>query len=481
MTRTEKTRKPKAGLLLFATQRFKNLGEGTKRGTYHERKTLEVKAIVQFLENDLDVVYPGIIYSREDVEAAMQSFLRENVDFIISEFLSWSEDFAWVRFVRDMPDIPMLLFSPTREIVELGNTFEEDEFIEFLSAGTLVGSLEASLSLKRLKKDNVQILLGDRQKLIVEIKSFARAALTRSILKKARFGILANYNELMWSTYVDPFNLFARVGPELNFISHLEYAALVAQVQDASIDKYLKQLTSLYKIDSDVNPKLFVESIRASLALADLITKKEIDALIFNDVDPHMLQHVGLRPGFYHPSINEQMSVMVPEADVGAGTMAFILKVISGKHISFIEPFHMERSKNTFSAGHAGPHDYNDPAHAEKVLIARDVRFAKTKYKFAGAPFAWYRIPAGLKTMAHFSEDNGQYKIACALVESFDGPHLYASYSHSIFKSLIPVEKLFERMLHLGTTQHFLIVDGDYRKELSMLAAMMNFEFHELV
>lgn len=71
-------------------------------------------------------------------------------------------------------------------------------------------------------------------------------------------------------------------------------------------------------------------------------------------------------------------------------------------------------------------------------MIARDVRFAKTSYKYAGAPFAWYRISPGRKTMAQLVECDGRYKLVATLVDSLEGGHILATYSHSIFRPWSP-------------------------------------------
>ena len=64
MKTIEKNRKPKAGLLLVASPRFKNLGEGLSRGTYGERKAADVEQIIGKLDF-LDLVYPGVVYERD--------------------------------------------------------------------------------------------------------------------------------------------------------------------------------------------------------------------------------------------------------------------------------------------------------------------------------------------------------------------------------------------------------------------------------
>lgn len=477
----KKFEQPKAGLLLLASPRFKNLGEGLKRGTYGDRKDKEVENILADFQDHLNVVYPGTVYSLKNLQHAMNQFFIEKVDFVIVEFLSWSEDFAWIRFLRDMPEVPIIFVNPVKDKMTFKNTLDEDDFIDFLCSGTLVGSLEAGGSIPRVDRENVKIVMGSREEIIDEILVFSRAAKTRSVLRESRFGLLANYNHLMWSTYIDPYNLFTQIGPELQYIAYTTLADKVAAVSDADTRTYKEELESKYRVDDDVDETQFFESVRTSLGLARIIEDSGIDGMVFNDLDPAMFKLIGLRPGFYHSSINNNLSVLVPEADTGGCLITYILKLLSGgKQVNFVEPFHIEAEDNTFAGGHAGPNDYNDPEFEENVLIARDVRFAKTDYKYAGAPFAWYRIPPGRKTMAHFSENNGSYKIISTLVDSLKGEHILASYSHSIFRPLIPVKEFFERILRIGTTQHFAVVDGDYRSELAVLSEIMGFEYHQI-
>ncbi len=422
MRRTDiKFSKAKAGLLLIASPRFKNLGEGLSRGSYSERKRGDVEEITGSLKESMDLVDPGIVYSRDDMEGAMDLFFAEKVDFIIVEFLSWSEDFAWIRFLRDMPGIPMIFVNPMKGKMTFKNTLDEDDFVDFLCSGTLVGSLEASGSVPRMGREDMKIVMGSREEIQEEILVFSRAARVRSILRQSTFGLLANYNDLMWSTYIDPYNLFTRVGPEMKFISYTMLADEISEVTDVESRTYKDELLSMYHLDEDVEDSKFDASVRASLALARLIESHEIDGMVFNDLHPTLFELVGLRPGFYHPSINSNLSVLVPEADTGACVITYIMKLLSGKHVNFIEPFHIEADSNTFAAGHAGPNDHNHPDFTDHVHISRDVRFAKTNYRYAGAPFAWYRIPEGRKTMAHFSENNGTYKLVCGLVDALPG------------------------------------------------------------
>lgn len=475
-----KTRKAKAGLLLIASPRFKTLGEGLVRGTYAERKSADVEKILSTMDF-LDLVFPGIVYDREQAVAAMDRFYLEKVDFVIAEFLSWSEDFAWIRFLRDMPEVPLLFVNVARDHVPFRDTLDEDDFIDYLCAGTLVGSLEASGSVPRTGRRHVHTVMGSREEVTAKIRQFASAARARAILRQSAVGLLANYNEAMWSTYIDPYDLFTRLGPEIRFLPYSTYGEVIDRVSDSELKSYCDMLTARYRMMEDVARDKFEASVRASIGLAHMAREADIDLMVFNDIDRAMFELVGLRAGFYHPWFNDNCSVLVPEADIGAGLITYLLKLISGRHVNFLEPFHIETDYGTFAGGHAGPNDHNDPDWQQNVVIARDVRFAKTSYKYAGAPFAWYRISPGRKTMAQLVECDGRYKLVATLVDSLEGEHILATYSHSIFRPVVSVERLFEQILRIGTTQHFALVDGDWLGELGMLARIMDFEYHPIV
>ena len=230
------------------------------------------------------------------------------------------------------------------------------------------------------------------------------------------------------STYFDPYALFTKIGPEIHFLPYSTYGEVIDGVNDTVLNAYCDDLTARYRMMDDVDPEKFRASVRASIGLAEMARMSDSDILVFNDIDQAMFRLVGLRAGFYHPWFNENISVLVPEADTGAGLICYILKLLSGRHVNFLEPFHIESEFGTFAGGHAGPNDHNDSSWQGNVVIARDVRFAKTDYRYAGAPFAWYRISPGRKTLAQLVEENGCYKLICGMAESLPGDHILTTY-----------------------------------------------------
>ena len=470
----------KAGYLTIGSPMFKDWYDGLKRGTYHERVKANALRNAAALKDEIDIVLSDIIYTKDAMADAIQMFFREKVDFIMVEFMSWAEDFSWVQFLRDMPDTPLLFLNEVKEKMSFENSMDDDDFVEFLTNTSIVGSLEASGSICRMGK-NVKEIIGSREELNEQIRVFARAARMRSILAQSRVGLLANYNEIMWITYTNPYNLFTKLGPEFKSLTYTEYNEIIQKVSDAEVDDYMQQLLDTFPLAEGTNMAKMRESVRASIGMAKLAEKHDIDAMIFNDLEDSMLKLIGCRPGFYHPKLNENLSVLVPEADMAAGLITYMLKQISGgKQVNFVEAFYIENASNTFAAGHAGPNDHNDPENAENVLITTDAFLATRDDRYAGAAFAWSRMPAGRKTMAHFSEKDGHYTMITTMVESLPGEHVLKGYSHTMLRPNVSVKELFQKILEIGATQHYALVDGDYRKELKELSRLMGFDYYEI-
>lgn len=468
----------KIGLLMIGAERFRPLGNGTKDGNYEERKAQEAKTYLSRLCAFADVVCPATVYSREGAETAAAEFYNQRVDCVVAMFLSWAEDFAWIRFLRELPPMPLMLASVVRDSLSITDTNDENQFVDFLSAGALVGFQEASGSFRRFDRPMREVCIGTLEQVTERVRVFAAASHMRAKLRRTNLSLLACYNEAMWATYVDPYNIFCKIGPEIHFLSVAELVNEIEATPDSTVDALLADLTARYRVADNVDAEKFRASVRATYAMESIARRANTDLLVLNDIDTVLFANVGLRPGFAPLDPNEKM-VIVPEGDIGGGLATYILQHLTGHRANFIEPFYIDHPNGTFVAGHAGPNNYHECP--ENVIIARDERFAKSQWKHAGAPFAWYTFPAGMKTMLHMSERDGRMKMVCTLVECLPTKHYLASYSHADFRhpTLSP-EELFGRIGEIGVTQHYAIADGDCLDELETLAKLCDFEFHRI-
>lgn len=471
-------RKPRIGVLMIGSPRFKNLGAETVHGTYELRKQKEEQEITEHFREMGEVVTPGVVYDKQDIITAIDLFTAEKTDCVVAVYLSWAEDSGWIRFLRDMPQMPVFLTSIIRERVDISDTNQEDEFVEFLSAGSLVGVQEASGDFQRFHRPMSGTYIGTMEQVKQKLEIFCNASMCRTQLKCSNIGLLASYNEAMWSTYVDPYNVFMKVGPELRFLSVAQFMEQIPHVSSEKLQAVMGRLKEKFEFYPNVDEEKFEASVRASIALEELSAEYDLDLTVLNDIDPVLFHNVGLRPGFCPTDVDSALTV-VPEGDIGGGLAVYILRLLSGKRPNFIEPFYIINQRNCFAAGHAGPNDYISCP--ENTIVARDERFAKTDYKYAGAPFAWYVFPEGMKTMLHMSEKDGVFKMVCTLVEALPVRHYMASYSHAEFRhQTLSPQELFNRLIQIGVTQHYAIVDGDWTEELEVLAHLLEFDFFRI-
>ena len=472
------SRRARMGLLLISPERFAAIGEGTARGSYRERKEKEAAWMLEETSSIADVSFTGIVWNREDVQRAVDRFTADKVDFVLAIYLSWAEDFAWIRFLRDMPECPVLFCHRIREEINLKDTHDDDEFAEYLCCGGLVGSLEASGSVKRFDRKMLKMFAGTWPRILERAKQFGAAARARALLRQSSFGLLACMNEVMWSTYVDTYALFRDIGPEMRCMSVAELEDAVEAVPEAEAKAAMERIAAQYEVLPNVDNAKFLASVRASMGMERLAARHDVDLLVLNDIDTVLFQHIGLRPGFW-PTSPEVPTMVVPEGDIGSGVACMVLKLLSGGRVNYIEPFHINLPEGWFDAGHAGPNDYTDPRGVCK--ISSDVRFAKTKWKYAGAPFAWYVFPEGRKTMLHCSQQTGRFQLVASQVDAVHTDHFLATYSHSHFRPVgEDCVRLFTRLLDRGVTQHYGIADGNLIPAVQDLAFLLDIDFEEV-
>lgn len=474
-------RKARIGVLLFGANRFRPMGEGTPNGTYEVRQEKVAANLIERFGTLGDVVFTGIVYDNDMVKKAMDAFYMNKVDCVFVAHLSWTEDYAWIRFLRDMPEVPILFMSLTRDKIDFENTYTDDNFCQLLVCNGLVGSLETSGSIRRFDRPMVETVSGTMDVVMKKAAVFSAAARVRGILRESTIGLLGSYNEVMWSTYVDPYSIFAKAGPEIHFYSVAELVASVEKVSDEDVQTEMKRLSSLYEMGEGIDPVKFAESVRASIGFDRLCSEAGVDLMVLNDIDGVLLRTLGLRPGFI--PCTPDPAVVVPEGDIGSGLAVYILKILSGKQVNYIEPFYVEHDKQRIAVAHGGPNDYRDLK--GKCIIGNDVRYAKDKtMKYAGAPIAWYTFPAGQKTMLHMSQNlpqGGSFKMVTAQIESLETEHFMTSYSHGRIRPVNGTcEEFIGKLIDIGVTQHYGMVEGNYAEELECLGKLMNYEFNDL-
>lgn len=471
-------KRPKVGLYCIGTSRFDAIGIPGE-ATVDSLGAQFIAQLKEAIGDICDIVDPGVIKKREHIRPAIDLFFAEHVDVIFLTQLSWTEDFQINGLLRDMPACP-IFFAQVNKPINFTETYSSDaDFARFLSRGNLVGSLQGSGDVHRYKRPMVHNCAGSFEKVVPEFLCFARVCALRSMLRESCWGQLGGNFEVMWSTYVDPYLFYQKFGPELHFLTIAELEAEVEKVDPSALEANVEELLKRYKTGNKFDKDKFTASVRASMAMEAMIKKYGISALSLCDGNPQLFEHIGLRPGFWPTPFGGCEDVpVVAESDLGACMATYIMKMISGGHVTMVEPFNIDPENDTVSAGHGGPNDYTDPL--ADTVIGEDTRFAKTPYKYAGAPFAWYVVPEGPKTFAHISQCDGGFKLVAFTGDGIAEDHMLASYNHARFKVRGgSASELVKFLMDEGVTQHYAMAPGLHLEELRMFAEVMGFRYCE--
>jgi L-arabinose isomerase len=282
----------------------------------------------------------------------------------------------------------------------------------------------------------------------------------------------------MWSTYIDPYSVFMQFGPELHFLSLAELKDIITETPESKAKELVRQLSETYELTAGIDKEKLTASVRATMGLETQAERHNLDLLVLNDVDPILFQQIGLRPGFY-PLPGYGKARIVPEGDIGSGLGLYVLHLLTGRPVNYFEPFYVEPGGESFIAGHAGPNDYTGDS--GKTKIARDVRFEKSPYRYAGAPIAWHVFPEGIKTMVHCSQKADKFKIVTSMVEVLPCEHFLTTYCHGRIRPTGQgVTEFFQKLMDIGVTQHYMIAEGDCIEEIKLLAGMLGFDYYQV-
>ncbi len=77
------------------------------------------------------------------------------------------------------------------------------------------------------------------------------------------------------------------------------------------------------------------------------------------------------------------------------------------------------------------------------------------------------------------SKISEQKKLKTEAIEGA-GQKMFDLYMHGTYAIDDEIKELFEKVLNIGSTQHFAVVDGDCRAELEAFASIMGFEFYNI-
>jgi L-arabinose isomerase len=466
--------KVKAGLLLMCAQWFADTGLSDESGgRYTELANLcrrDTAEILGELSPHFDVLFPGQVSTAEAAANAASAFVREGVDVVILVNLMWSEDGPLHRFLRDIGNVPLLLwcYSPFRSLPE------KVTMLDAFRGGGIVGCLQGSVPLRKAGTP-YQFVFGcpGGAKLERELSDYAAAFKARRDIKKLRIGRIGPRCESMMGTWIDEFRLTNELGTAIVPVSYQRLRETADALSDADVSGFIKDLISQYEMIG-VSGLSLQDAARAALAVGRIAWEEDLGIVSIEDLNPELHRLLKTRPCLWPPGLRERGVVVGMEADILTAVGLWVSRQFCGHTPMYTEVLTFDPEDNAIVFGHGAMHD---PALAgdNRVSIVPDYEFEAAD-EIEGA---WlnFRCRAGQVTLVNMSEGGQGYRIFSFTGESMPVPDETVGFTSAYIKVTPPLEELFEKAVRLGMMQHYALSYGDSTEKLKKFCRIMGIEF----
>ena len=373
--------------------------------------------------------------------------------------------------MKELPGLPIILctFLPRKTLPGYL------AYSEMLKGSGTVGTLQFSGFFKREHYTYQAVIGYYKDPGVYEvIRDYCKALQVKKKLQNALCGVLPFPCNQMSTTYVDEFNIRKLYGIEYKY---LEINRLYQVAQESTPDEieYFKKLIAGEGYEIKIDERNLHEGIKYALAMEKIIREEHINIFCMNDVIDEMHSIMGLRPGLYNPRLSETDVVVAMEADIAAGIGMYVLKMFTGQTPFYTEILNIDPEKNALVLGHAGYHEAVNFDEKYPVKIVPDVEYKNTD-KFSGA-VTCFKYQPGDVTLVNCIYNGDKLRLITFEGESVDGPSMLEDTNHLFCRLKLPVGELFKKILNLGSSQHFLVIPGNYSDKLERLCQFIDIEY----
>ena len=446
------------------------------------RLSSDIKRFIECLSDDFEVVYPGLVGSKEDAIRAGTVIREADVDLAVMYHATYLDDAMSLAFLDAIGDTFSILFqsqgfgsfTESMDLVDAGRGWGTNSSVQ------LPGSLRRVRP--RLKYGYVFGNLTDAQSLR-DIKQYASAARAIKNLKGKRFAFLPHRctGVPMYDTFPDESRLIGHTGIEIEYLYIIELVEEMKKVADRECETLAEQLYSDYEVVEPSREEV-VAAARQAIALERLVKQKNLDAVSV-DFSDRLIPLTGTMPCVGMARLIDKGIVVSTEGDIHAAVAGLLIKDITGYIGHFWEHLAFDTERNWILGGHEGGSAGFTMAKAGTRPKLRGTQYVDMK-DIAGSPpqgvIPEFITDAGPVTLLTFYRGELDYEMRIACGESVDLPNQSVQYEHAVFKPTIPIKTYFENIARVGVCHHFVMARGQVGGIFEKVAEIMGMKSESL-
>jgi L-arabinose isomerase len=292
--------KPKIGLVVMANEwfwKYKMFGSEFLELIEKDAESIRIK-----LSEFADVVDMGIVLNEKQAIDAIRNIKSGDADLLLVCPIIWTSDIPFIDMLKETPrDMPIILwfYSPYER---LPSKLSVSDFIR--ATGT-VGAFQFSNVLKREER-KFMVVVGTKgeDRVYKEIYEYSKAARVAKELKNMKIGLLPWRYPDIANTWCDEFKITSRLGPKIVRISVSELYKVAQDIGEEEVNSFVNELKEKYEVR--VSERSLRVSARASLGLAKVFDKYDLNAVAIQDLEDELHELLKTRPCLYVASIFEK-------------------------------------------------------------------------------------------------------------------------------------------------------------------------------
>ncbi len=472
-------RRPRVGLYVGAMEWYWTM---TGMTALEQAVRDDAERLISLLgEQDLDVVYPGLIISEEESGAAGRRFRDEKVDLVILYHGTYVDDRMTFAFLEEYNSGPLVLLH-TQGLDEIPKDFS---LIDYARCWGNNSSVQVVSSMMRMTPDRqIAYTFGHMEQAASQAAVYARAAKAIRNVRGSKIAYLPHRcdDAPMFDIFPDDTQMMSQTGVSISYSYIHEVEDEMKNVTESEENELLEEVQQKYNLKEPSVDELRL-AVRLSIGLERVVAKHQLDA-VGVDAFPELAYRIGELPNIAMDRLIDKNVVVACEGDLTTIIGGLFLRELSGKAPHFWEHLMFDVEKNWILGGHDGGCAGFDMAADQNAIDLRDSMYMGFKNSPPAPPLGvvpeFILRPGRVTAMNLFRNPREGYVMRIATGEAVDTPKRPVHHEHLIFKPDVPLEQYFRRMMKAGVNHHFVFGYGDWSQELEKLAEFLKMPFENL-
>jgi L-arabinose isomerase len=462
--------RPRIAVLALSLELYESLAPGLRQ----KREAWLRRDVLRALEPLGEVVFPGAVFRRDQVEAAVADFESRGVDALLVVLLTYSPSQIALPALK-RTRLPILIWN-TQELLSVDASFATAQMIDNHGVhGTQ--DLASVLVREGVRFHYVTSHLSDPDG-ITQVRDFLAAAAARGRLGRARLGLLGYPFPGMGDFAVDSTHLAASLGCQWVHLSVEDY---INRAADAPADA-LATLKDEYRRSYDVSEQITDEDLEATarveLALRGMVADHRLDALTY--------QFMAFGDDQRSPTVPFVAASRLLADGIGFGGEGDLVGAAGSALLHWLMPpatfseiFTIDFSGNGLFMSHMGEANVAMARPDRKVaMLVRPTPITRTRHRQLVLATTLRPGPATLFALAQ--GPGRRWRLIASAMEIADyGPQPMAVPHWKMLPGR-DVRRFLTDYALAGGPHHNAVCFGDARQRLRMLACLLDADYIEV-